>query len=156
MPYSNGRIVHDADAHLMETPTWLRDFADPPIRRRLKPLSYPGGTELRQTGDPAEQRRALDASFGRLGGCGTGLAGGRDGRRSAHARAKPHAARTSSAQRFAESARRGAAGAGAPNDWPRPRDTVALPASAALFPPPPLAPRAPHVRARLRRVSCRA
>jgi predicted TIM-barrel fold metal-dependent hydrolase len=58
--------VHDADAHIMETPTWLRDHADPDIRERIEPLRYPGGNELRQTGDPAEQQRDLIAAFDRL------------------------------------------------------------------------------------------
>jgi predicted TIM-barrel fold metal-dependent hydrolase len=66
MPYSAGRIVHDADAHIMETPTWLRDHADPGIRDRVEPLSYPSGNELRQTGDPTEQRRDLTEAFERL------------------------------------------------------------------------------------------
>lgn len=66
MPYHAGWIVHDADAHIMETPTWLRDHADPGVRDRIAPLSYPGGNELRQTGDPAEQQRDLDAAFARL------------------------------------------------------------------------------------------
>ena len=66
MPYSSGRVVHDADAHLMETPTWLRDHADPDIRDRIEPLRYPSGNELRQTGDPAEQLRDLTAAFARL------------------------------------------------------------------------------------------
>jgi len=66
MTYSSGRVVHDADAHLMETPTWLRDHADPRLRDRITPLSYPGGNELRQTGDPAEQQRDLEAAFTRL------------------------------------------------------------------------------------------
>ncbi len=66
MPYSAGRIVHDADAHIMEPPTWLRDHADPGIRERIEPLAYPGGNELRQTGDPDEQQRDLIASFDRL------------------------------------------------------------------------------------------
>ena len=66
MPYSTGRIVHDADAHLMETPTWLRDHADAAIRDRIDPLRYPSGNELRQTGDPEEQLRDLHAAFERL------------------------------------------------------------------------------------------
>jgi uncharacterized protein len=66
MPYSQGRVVHDADAHIMETPTWLRDHAEPAFRDRLPVLRYPGGNELRQTGDPAEQQRDLEAAFERL------------------------------------------------------------------------------------------
>ena len=50
----------------METPNWLRDHADPGIRDRIAPLRYPGGNELRQTGDPAEQQRDLAAAFDRL------------------------------------------------------------------------------------------
>jgi predicted TIM-barrel fold metal-dependent hydrolase len=66
MPYSVGRIVHDADAHLMETPTWLRDHAEATYRERLPLLRYPGGNELRQTGSPEEQQRDLVASFENL------------------------------------------------------------------------------------------
>jgi predicted TIM-barrel fold metal-dependent hydrolase len=67
MPYNQtGLVVHDADAHIMETPTWLRDHADPAVRERIPPLRYPGGNELRQTGDPEEQQRDLSAAFGRL------------------------------------------------------------------------------------------
>jgi predicted TIM-barrel fold metal-dependent hydrolase len=66
MPYCQGRIVHDADAHLMETPTWLRDHAEPDFRDRLPVLRYPSGNELRQTGSPEEQQRDLVASFEKL------------------------------------------------------------------------------------------
>lgn len=66
MPYTSGRLVHDADAHIMETPTWLRDHADAAIRDRIEPLRYPGGNELRQTGDVEDQQRDLVAAFDHL------------------------------------------------------------------------------------------
>src|ERR1700722_19756342 len=66
MPYNESRLVHDADAHIMETPTWLRDHAEAAYRDRLPALSYPGGNELRQTGSPEEQQHDLVASFDRL------------------------------------------------------------------------------------------
>ncbi len=66
MPYNEAREMHDADAHLMETPDWLGDHADPEVRQKIKPLRYPGGNELRQTGDPAAQQRDLVAAFERL------------------------------------------------------------------------------------------
>jgi predicted TIM-barrel fold metal-dependent hydrolase len=66
MPYVSGRVVHDADAHIMETPTWLRDHADPSIHDRIQPLRYPGGNELKQTGDVTDQQRDLASTFERL------------------------------------------------------------------------------------------
>ena len=54
------RLVHDADAHLMETPNWLRDHADPGIRDpdRTAPLS--GRQRAAPDGQPSEQQRNLD------------------------------------------------------------------------------------------------
>jgi predicted TIM-barrel fold metal-dependent hydrolase len=66
MPYASGRTIHDADAHIMETPTWLRDHADPSVRDRIPTLDLSGGNELRQTGDPDEQLKDLVAAFDRL------------------------------------------------------------------------------------------
>ncbi len=61
-----GRVVHDADAHIMEPPGWLRSYADPALRDRIAIPTLAGGNELRQTGDPDEQLRDLDATFARL------------------------------------------------------------------------------------------
>ena len=61
-----GRVVHDADAHIMETPTWLLDHVDPALRDRIKPLELSGGSELKQTGDPTEQLADLHSTFERL------------------------------------------------------------------------------------------
>ena len=64
MPYnSTGLVVHDADAHIMEPPNWLRDHADASVRDRIPALSYGGINELRQTGDPHEQLRDIDKTF---------------------------------------------------------------------------------------------
>jgi len=67
VPYNQtGLVVHDADAHIMETPGWLRDHADPGIRDRIELLRYSSGNELRQTGEPEEQLQDLEAAFERL------------------------------------------------------------------------------------------
>ena len=63
---STGLVVHDADAHIMETPNWLRDHADASIRERIPAQSYSGINELRQTGDPHEQRGDVDKTFEKL------------------------------------------------------------------------------------------
>jgi len=38
MPYAQGRVFHDADSHVMETPDWLVPYADPAVRERMRPL----------------------------------------------------------------------------------------------------------------------
>ena len=69
MPYApEGQVIHDADAHVVETPEWFREFADPDIRERMQPLYVstvkPGEDDLidhyrKQHGDP--EFRAKDA-----------------------------------------------------------------------------------------------
>lgn len=64
MAYIEDRLVHDADAHIMETPNWLRDYADPSLRDRIEPPGYVN--ELRQTGDNESQLSDVDAAFARI------------------------------------------------------------------------------------------
>ncbi len=68
MAYIPRERVHDADAHIMEPPTWLRAHADPDIRDRIEIPAY--GNELAQTGDAAPgaapDPESLDAIFDRL------------------------------------------------------------------------------------------
>jgi predicted TIM-barrel fold metal-dependent hydrolase len=64
MPYIEDRLVHDADAHIMETPSWLRDYADPDIRDRIATPGY--ANELKQTGDNEQQLADLEAAFARI------------------------------------------------------------------------------------------
>jgi len=64
MAYIDERHVHDADAHIMETPSWLRDHADPAIRDRIEPPGYVN--ELRQTGDNEAQLADIDSAFARI------------------------------------------------------------------------------------------
>ncbi len=63
MPYINDRIVHDADAHIMETPNWLREYADPEIREKLDRPEY--ANELKQFGDLVGVDE-LDRAFARI------------------------------------------------------------------------------------------
>lgn len=42
MPYAEGRVYHDADSHVMETPDWLLPYADAAVRARLRPLVLTG------------------------------------------------------------------------------------------------------------------
>jgi uncharacterized protein len=51
MPYAEGRIYNDADAHLMETASWMFDYADARTRALLKPL------DLSKAGNMTEHLR---------------------------------------------------------------------------------------------------
>jgi predicted TIM-barrel fold metal-dependent hydrolase len=66
MAYIEGRVVHDADAHIMETPYWLRDHADPDVRERLALPRY--SNELKQVAelDRAPTHDEVDAVFATL------------------------------------------------------------------------------------------
>ena len=66
MPYAEGRIYHDADSHVMETPDWIMPYADAGIRERLRPLYVstvkPGEETMidavrRKHSDPRERPR---------------------------------------------------------------------------------------------------
>lgn len=43
MPYAQGRVIHDADSHIMESLEWLPSYADPSIRDRLLSLKLEAG-----------------------------------------------------------------------------------------------------------------
>src|SRR3546814_2424072 len=60
MPYITGRVVHDADAHIMEEPPWLIDHADPDLRERLEP-NVPLALSPVEGGDVNEQFRERHA-----------------------------------------------------------------------------------------------
>ena len=66
MAYIDDRTVHDADAHIMETPDWLREHADPDVRELLERPGY--ANELAQTGDGDHggDPDAIDEAFARL------------------------------------------------------------------------------------------
>jgi len=67
MPYNQlGRVVHDADAHIMETPDWLIRYADPAVADRLEPLRYQSGNELQQSEELLARDVDLAAAFDRL------------------------------------------------------------------------------------------
>src|SRR3954471_14349239 len=34
MPYAEGRTIHDADSHVMESPTWMLEYADDDVRAK--------------------------------------------------------------------------------------------------------------------------
>ena len=43
MAYAQGRVINDADSHIMESLDWLPSYADPGIRDRLVSLRLEAG-----------------------------------------------------------------------------------------------------------------
>lgn len=55
MPYAHGRVVHDADSHIMEPPGWLTPHADPLLAERLTDRATP--ERIRSQVEKARARR---------------------------------------------------------------------------------------------------
>src|SRR5581483_6917934 len=62
MPYAEGRLIHDADAHVFEPPGWIDDYLDPTIRERVADIAPPPNEKVKKwvEGITAKQR---DAEF---------------------------------------------------------------------------------------------
>lgn len=43
MPYAQGRVINDADSHIMESLDWLSSYADPDVRDRLGSMRLEAG-----------------------------------------------------------------------------------------------------------------
>ena len=59
MPYVTDRVIHDADAHVMETPEWIEDYVTPEIQRYA--LSKFDIGNVQATLDEIEHSRTLHA-----------------------------------------------------------------------------------------------
>lgn len=68
MTYSEGRIIHDADSHVMETREWLDPFMDEDLKSRIRPLYGKKRNRIddildkakARKGDPAAEAAALE------------------------------------------------------------------------------------------------
>ncbi|HEY1706902.1 MAG TPA: amidohydrolase family protein [Rhizomicrobium sp.] len=68
MTYASGRIIHDADSHVMETREWLDPFMDADLRSRLRPIygREPGRIDKilaeakARKGDPEAEAKAFE------------------------------------------------------------------------------------------------
>lgn len=77
MSYAQGRVMHDADSHIMESEDWLAAFADADVRDRLIPLRLEAGgagaaeairrAKARQTDRAATEAIARDVVSGPKG-----------------------------------------------------------------------------------------
>ena len=60
MVYAHRKEIYDADSHMMETPDWISNYADPKIRPHLEP--FVGGrkralAEIKQAINDFESRQ---------------------------------------------------------------------------------------------------
>ncbi len=58
MSYAAGRVINDADSHIMESLDWLASHADPAIRDRLGSMRLEAGGSGAEKSDPARARAA--------------------------------------------------------------------------------------------------
>ena len=61
MAYIEGRLVHDADSHIMETAQWLYDYADPDIRELIAPSA--DASELHLLGSSSDEDAPMDRAI---------------------------------------------------------------------------------------------
>lgn len=59
--YSGDRIIHDADSHVMELPSWPEQWAPPALRERMAPP--PNAERRRRLDVPAIERRHDDPEY---------------------------------------------------------------------------------------------
>lgn len=62
MPYAQGRVIHDADSHIMESLEWLPSYAEPSIRDRLLSLKLEAGGSGAAKAIKLAQARQQDAA----------------------------------------------------------------------------------------------
>ena len=66
MSYAAGRVIHDADSHIMESLDWLPSYADAAIRDRLISMRLEAGGSGAAKAIELAQRRQQDAAVGRI------------------------------------------------------------------------------------------
>src|SRR3954454_22027488 len=60
MTYANGRVILDADSHVMELPDFLAAHADPGMRERIPAVSFDSGGKLtKRIASYSDMRRHL-------------------------------------------------------------------------------------------------
>ncbi len=80
MTYANGRVILDADSHVMELPDFLTAHADPGMRERIPAVSFDSGGNLtKRLASYGETRRHLDDVVDQQVGLGDELLTGAKG-----------------------------------------------------------------------------